>query len=137
FQIEMDGRIRWRNHSFVLDKVAEVRLFVLADWRLEGHRLLRNLFCFADRVDGKVHALSDFLRSWFAPEFLHQLPAGARLLVDRLNHVHRHADGARLIRDGACDALANPPSRVRRELVAAAPLELVGALHETDIPLLN
>ena len=54
-----------------------------------------------------------------------------------VDHVHRDADGARLIGDGAGDGLANPPGGVGGELVSAAPVELVDALHEADIALLN
>jgi hypothetical protein len=35
--------------------------------------------------------------------------AGAHELVDRLDHVHRDADGARLVGDAAGDRLADPP----------------------------
>ena len=51
--------------------------------------------------------------------------------------MHRDADGAGLIGDGAGDGLANPPGGVGRELVAAAVLELVDRLHEADVALLN
>ena len=37
---------------------------------------------------------------------------GAHQLVDRLDHVHRDADGARLVGDRAGDRLADPPGRV-------------------------
>ena len=51
--------------------------------------------------------------------------------------MHRDADGAGLVGDGAGDGLANPPGGVGRELVAAAVLELVDGLHEADVALLN
>jgi hypothetical protein len=69
-QIEMNGGIRWRHDALVLDEVAEMGLFVFSNRRLEGYWLLRNLFCFADRVDGKVHAPCDFLGSRFATTLL-------------------------------------------------------------------
>ena len=136
-QIEMNGRIRWRDHALILDEITKMGFLVLPDGRFERHRLLRDLLRFADRVEGKIHTSCELLGSWFTSEFLHQLPAGASLLVDRLNHVYGNADGAGLIGDGASDPLANPPGRIGGELVSAAPFEFVGALHETDIALLD
>ncbi len=51
--------------------------------------------------------------------------------------MHRDADGARLIGDGTGDGLADPPRSVGGELVAAAVLELVYRLHQTDVAFLN
>ena len=72
-----------------------------------------------------------------APEFLHQLPRRADELVDGLDHVHRDADRAGLVGDGAGDGLANPPCGVRRKLVAAALLEFFHGLHQADVAFLN
>ena len=58
-------------------------------------------------------------------------------LVDSLDHVHRDADGAGLIGDGAGDGLANPPGCVGGELVAAAVFEFVDGFHQADVALLN
>ena len=58
-------------------------------------------------------------------------------LVDGLDHVHRDADGARLVGDGAAHRLADPPGGVGRELVAALVLELLDRAHEADVPLLD
>jgi hypothetical protein len=51
--------------------------------------------------------------------------------------VHRDADGAGLIGDGAGDGLADPPRGVRAELVAALVLELLDRLHQADVALLD
>ena len=51
--------------------------------------------------------------------------------------MHRDADGAGLIRDGAGDGLANPPGGIGRELVAALILELVHGLDQTDVAFLD
>ena len=66
-----------------------------------------------------------------------QLALGADDLVQLLDDVHRHADRARLVGERARDRLADPPRRVRRELVALAPVELLGGAHEADRPLLD
>src|ERR671934_144521 len=49
----------------------------------------------------------------------------ARELDAPLVHVRRDTDRGRLVRDRTLTRLANPPSRVGRELVAAAPVELL------------
>ena len=72
-----------------------------------------------------------------ALELLHQLALDAVQLVDRLDHVHGHADRARLVGDAARDRLADPPGRVGRELVAAAPVVLLDGAHEADVALLD
>ena len=73
--------------------------------------------------------------SW--PGLLQDLARDAVHLVDRLDHVHRDADGARLVGDRARDRLADPPGRVGRELVAAAVFELVHRLHQADVAFLD
>jgi hypothetical protein len=72
-----------------------------------------------------------------AADLVQHLARGAHDLVDRLDHVHRDADGARLVGDRAGDRLPDPPRRVGRELVAAAVLELVDRLHQADVAFLD
>src|SRR5882724_846061 len=137
FQVEIDGGVGRRDHAFIFDQVAEMSFLVFANGGLERDRLLSNFFGFAHRVDGNIHARGDFFGSGFAAEFLHELLAGANLFVDGLDHVHRNANGAGLIGDGASDGLTNPPSGVSGEFIAAAPFEFVGALHEADVAFLD
>src|SRR5688572_8657131 len=136
-QIEVDDRFRRRHGGAVLDEVAEVRIFLFADRRLERDRLLRDLEDLADLRDRDVHAPRDLFRRRLAAELLHQRARGPDQLVDRLDHVHRDADGTRLIGNRARDRLADPPRRVGRELVAAAVLELVDRLHQADVAFLD
>ena len=51
--------------------------------------------------------------------------------------MHGHADRAGLVGDAAGDRLADPPRRVRRELVAAAPVELLDGAHQAEVALLD
>jgi hypothetical protein len=78
-----------------------------------------------------------FLRRRLAADLVQHLAAGAHELVDRLDHVHRDADGARLVGDRAGDRLPDPPRGIGRELVAAAVLELVDRLHQADVAFLD
>ncbi len=54
-----------------------------------------------------------------------------------LEDVHRHPDRARVVGDRPLDRLPDPPGRVRRELVAAPPVELLDGAVESDRPLLD
>src|SRR5690348_3163913 len=114
-----------------------MRIFLFANRRLQRDGLLRDLQHLAHLGHGNVHALGDFFRSRLAPQFLHQLPRGADQLVDCLDHVHRNADGAGLVGNGARNGLPDPPRGVSRELVAAAVFELVHRLHQADVPFLD
>ena len=51
--------------------------------------------------------------------------------------MHRNADSAGLIGDGAGYGLANPPGCVGREFIAAAIFEFIRRAHETDIAFLD
>src|SRR5437870_7654356 len=114
-----------------------MRTLLLAYGRFQRDRLLRNLLYLTHLVDRDLQALGELFRSGLAANFLHQFPAGAYHLVDVLDHVHRHAYGARLIRDSSGNRLTYPPRGIGRELVTAPPLELLCSPHEADIPLLD
>ena len=86
-----------------------------------------------------VHArqFGHFFDRRLAAQFVEQLLAGSAQLGHRLDHVHRDADRAGLVRDGAGDGLTNPPGGVRRELVAAAIFVLVDRPHQAGVPFLD
>src|SRR3984893_7714277 len=130
-------RINRRRHRRVLDEIAQVRILIVADRGFHRNRLFRDLENFAYLVLRHLHADGQFLRRRFAAHFLQHLPRNSIQLVDRFDHVHRNADGARLVRDRAGDGLTYPPSRVGRELVSAAIFELVDGLHQADVAFLD
>src|SRR3954470_9363663 len=136
-EVHRDDGVRRRDDALVLDEVAQVRIFLFADRRLEGDRLLGAIEYLVHLVERQLHLLGDLFRRRLAAELLHEIARGADELVDRLDHVHRDADGPGLIGDRAGDGLTDPPRRVGRELVAALVLELVDRLHEADVALLN
>src|SRR5215472_15843217 len=137
FQVHVDHGFGRRNHGPVFDEVAQMRIFFFTDRRLQRDRLLSDLEHLAHLGHRNIHALGDLFRGRLTPQLLDQLPRGADQLVDGLDHVHRNADGAGLIGNGAGDGLANPPRCVRGELVAAAVLELVHGFHQADIAFLD
>jgi hypothetical protein len=67
-----------------------------------------------------------------AAETLHQLPLDVHDLVQLLDHVDGDADRPRLVRDRARHGLADPPGRVRRELVALAVVELLDGADQPE-----
>src|SRR5660397_73494 len=70
-------------------------------------------------------------------QVLEQLTLHAGKLVDDLDHVHRDADGARLVGHGAGDRLADPPRRVGGELVALGVVELLDRTDQAKVALLD
>src|SRR5688572_24580406 len=131
------GCVARREGLVVGNEVAEMAVLFLADRRLEGDRLLRDLHDLADFLGRDEHPLGDLLRGRLAPQLLEQAARHTNELVDRLDHVDRDADGPRLIGDRARDRLPDPPRRVRRELVPLAVVELLDRADETDVPLLD
>src|SRR5205807_6832994 len=61
----------------------------------------------------------------------------ARQLLLPLDDVDGHADRAGVVRNGALHRLADPPGRVRRELVAPPPVELLDRAVEAERALLD
>ena len=122
----------------VLDEVAEVRVLLLADRRLQRHRLLGDLQDLPHLLGaGCPSTLPISSGSRLAAEVLQQLALHADQLVDRLHHVHGDADGPGLVGDGAGDGLADPPRGVRRELVALGVVELLHRADQAEVPLLD
>src|SRR4051812_10970239 len=131
------GHLGRRGRALVLDEVAEVAILFLANRRLQRDRLLRDLLNLAHLVGRDLHLAADLLRGRLAAVLLHQAPREAAELVDRLDHVHGDADGARLVGDGAGDRLADPPRGVGTELVALAVLELLHGADQSDVAFLD
>src|ERR1019366_4975631 len=125
------GGIAGRGRLFVLDKVAEVGVLLLADRGLEGDGILGDLGDLADLLRGDAHLLGDLLVRRLPAQLLEKPARDPHQLVDGLHHVHRDPDGARLVGDGPRDGLPDPPSGVGREL---EPLVVVELLDGPDQP---
>jgi hypothetical protein len=129
--------IRWRSISLVLDEVAEVRVLALADRAVERDRVTRDLHHAPRLLDRHLRLDGDLLDRGLAAELLEQRLLDVAQLGHRLDHVDRDADRARVIGDRARDRLADPPGRVRRELVASLVLVLVDGAHEARVAFLD
>ena len=79
----------------------------------------------------------DLLGRRLAAERLDELALDVHDLVELLDHVDRDADRPPLVRDRARDRLADPPGRVRGELVAAPVVELLDRPDEPERALLD
>lgn len=66
-----------------------------------------------------------------------ELTLHADQFVDRLHHVDGNADRSRLVRDRPGDRLANPPCRVRGELVALRVIEFLHGADQSEIAFLD
>ena len=124
-------------HVLVLDEIAEVRIFLFADRRLQGDGLLRDLDDLAHALDRDVHLRRDLFGQRLSPELLQELAAHADELVDRLDHVHRDPDRPRLVRDRARDRLADPPCRVGGELESLVVVKLLDCLDQAQVSFLD
>ena len=113
----------------VFDEIAESGFTIAPDGGLEGDGIAGDGFQLLNFFNRDVHAAADFFICRSTTELFFQFARGAKELVHALVHMHRDADGAGLVGDGAGDGLANPPSGVGREFVAATVLELVGGAH--------
>src|SRR5580692_2764579 len=69
-QIQVDDRFGRRDDLAILDEIAQMRIFLLADRRLERDRLLRDLEYLPDLADRNVHPLRDLLGGRLAAELL-------------------------------------------------------------------
>ena len=123
--------------ALVLNKIAETRVVAVAHRALKRDRLLRHLQHSPDALDRKLNFFSHFFRRRFPPVFLNQLLLHPHQFVDRLDHVDRNADRARLIRNRAGNRLANPPSGVSRKFVPAPILKFLDRFHQAHVSFLD
>src|SRR5579863_3083737 len=135
--IGVDHRVYGRPHPAVFDQIAQGGFAVAADGCLQRHRVARDGLELLDLFDRNIHAPADFVVGRHPAQLLFELARGPQELVHALVHVNRNADGARLVRDGARDGLADPPGGVSGELVAAPVFEFVGGAHQADVALLD
>src|SRR5207244_10038399 len=90
-----------------------------------------------DMLGLEARCLSQLVDRGLAAELRLELRRSAVQLDPPLLNVHRDPDRLRLVRDRALTGLANPPGRVRRELVALAPVELLSSAVQADDALLD
>src|SRR4051812_20602814 len=119
------------------EQVAELALVVRADRLVQRDRRLRGAERLVDVLDRQAGRLGELLLGRLAAELDLEPAGGAAELLLPLDDVHRDADRAGVVGDGALHRLADPPGRVGRELVAAAPVELLDGAVEAERALLD
>src|SRR5215472_4795847 len=110
---------------------------LFADRCFERERFLGHLQRLAYLFERHMKLLGKLLRRRLVAYFVEHLPTRTHDLVDQLNHVNGHTNGARLILKRAADRLPNPPGSVGRELEATSIFELVNGLHQADVAFLD
>ena len=119
------------------EQVAQLAVALAADLLVERHRRLDGV----ERLLGVMTlqaGRSDELVQIRRAAVLDLEPlAGTIQLLLALLHVHGHADGGRLVRDGTLAGLADPPGGIRRELEALAVVELLDGTVQPDHAVLD
>src|SRR5581483_8526153 len=121
----------------VREQIAELALVVGADRLIERDGCMRRAERLVDVLHRQPGRLGELVLRRLAAELDLEPPRCTRQLLLPLDDVHRNADGARMVRDRALHRLADPPRRVRRELVAAPPVELLDRAVEPERALLD
>src|SRR5829696_1408839 len=118
-------------------EVAAHGVLGLSDRLIEARRRMRRRLHLARLLDGEACLLGDLLERGLSAELRPEDALGLVELLETLDDVHRHADRAGLVRKRPGHSLADPPGGVRRELVAAAPVELLDRADEPQRALLD
>ena len=105
--------------------------------RFQTDGLLRQLQQFPHLVRFHIQCGSDLLHGGLPPIFVQQVACRFLDPVDALHQMHRNADGAPLIRNGAGNGLPDPPRCIGRELKATLRLKLFRRFHQAEVALLN
>ena len=112
-------------------------VLLLTDGGLQADRLLGHTHDLAHLIHRHLQALGNFLGAGVMAVLMQQLAGDLLDLVDGLDHMHRDADGAGLVGNGAGDGLTDPPRCVGRELEALGVVELFHSLDQAQVTLLD
>jgi hypothetical protein len=126
-----------RGCGSVGDEIGEFPVAVLRKWLGKGHGVGRAAHERRELVFGKVEFCGDFGSGGAALEVGLEASPGVTGPHDVIAGMHGNPDGAGGIGNAAVDGLADPPRRIRRELEALAPLELVHSAQQPEVPLLD
>ncbi|EBA12932.1 hypothetical protein RCCS2_03584 [Roseobacter sp. CCS2] len=137
FQVLLNSGIQRQDRILILNEVAQLAVFLITNWCLKADRFFGDLHDLANLFQRHLQLFCQFLWCRLATNFMQHLAPGADQFVDRLDHMHRNTDRARLIRNRAGDRLTDPPCRIGGEFVTAAIFKLINRLHQADVTFLN
>ena len=129
--VERGGRVA------VLDEVAELGVAVVTHGLVERDRVDRVAEHFDDLLERQLGLGRQLGQRRRAAERAFELGAQLEQRGEHVAGVHGQPDDARRVGDAALDRLADPPGRVRRELEALAPVELVDGVDQAEVALLH
>src|SRR5438270_13033682 len=133
----LGGELKRRLRRLVLDEVTELGFLPLAHRLLKGDRLLGHAQDVAHLTDRGLELTRDLVWPRLTAQLLDELAFDVYDLVELLDHMNGDPDRAPLVRDRTSDGLADPPGRVRGELVSAAVVELLDRSDEAHRALLD
>src|SRR3954470_4350415 len=119
------------------EQIAELALVVRADGLVQRDRGLRGAERLVDVLERKAGRLRELFLGRLAAELDLEPARRAAELLLALDDVDGNTDRARVVRDGALHRLGDPPGRVRGDLVAAPPVELLDRAVEAERALLD
>src|SRR5207302_7123326 len=119
------------------EQIAERRIAFVTDRTIEARHRARCRSHLTHVLERELRVPGDLLVGGRPLELRGQLALRAGDLLLALDDVDGNTNRPRLVGDAALDGLANPPRRVRGELVAAAPVELLHRTDQSDDSLLN
>src|SRR5262249_39720361 len=119
------------------EQIAELALVVGAHRLVEGGGRVRGSEPLVDALHREAGRLGELFLRRLAPELDLEPPRRARQLLLALDDVDGHADRTRVVRNCPLYGLPDPPGGVGRELVAAAPIELLDSAIQAERPLLD
>ena len=98
-QVRLDRRVNRQDGVLVFDEVAKMAVFFIANRRFQRDRFFGDLHHLADFFERHGKFFRQLFRCRLAANFVQHLARSTHDLIDRLDHMHRNTDGARLIGD--------------------------------------
>src|SRR5919197_458291 len=130
------GRVVGTVGMDVLDQV-RIHAFAVADRRLERHRILDEIEQLLDSPFCKAALRGELRVRRLAVQLLRELAARAHEAPNLVGHVNGKPNRTSLIGERTRHGLADPPGRVRRELVAHLVVELLDRADQPEIAFLD
>src|SRR5215471_14793182 len=94
-QVRLNHGVDGENRVLILDEIAETRILLVADGRLQGQRFLGDFQHLVHLFQGHAELYGEFFRGRLAADLISHLAARAQDLADFVHHMRGDADGDR------------------------------------------